>query len=603
MDVPKDMNIKALLAADDAQALLFGLAYLRLTSRIDRAWLLQNKSIKSEFETVDVPQYQVELEALFKRATAADEQLTTSQRNELFPQLIDMSILQVIKLARSMNSRFFLDSYLRSSDSLERLLISLADIQPTDTVLDPTFSRSELIFKIMMKNKAQSITAEAINEEFVAMGYIASLALGAENARLYTGEVLDDPQYFNGEQLQKFDKVVTMPPVGVKVEYTDNVADDKYNRFIFGVPSRKSADWAFVSNAVSSMNTAADSKTVIVVQDGALFRSGRDAIIRQEMINYDLIESVISLPNGTLGTTNTPVSILVLRLHKPDNMKEKIQFIKIDKGELSGSNSKEVKFDDAEIARITKYYQDKADIEGISKVVNNSQINKSELLVNKYVYSPYFNVDGQSIQFHHDKLEEMRTVPLNQIVEIGRGFNLTTKDENSDGKYKILKISDLGESIDYDQLSHFDLSNNVDIERYLIRKNDIVMSIRGNTQKMCLIEKCVSSVAINSNLVFLRVKAHHYDPKWLSLYLDSPLVKILLNKSSVGSTIAQIPIRDLEKLPVPVLDINEQLRMTTNYMKKNEKVEQMISQMRTEQSSLKKILYDQMNIIDTIELL
>ncbi|WP_125764669.1 N-6 DNA methylase [Companilactobacillus hulinensis] len=600
MDVPRKINIKALLTADDAQALLFGFAYLRFTGTIDRTWILQNKSLKTELKTVDVPEYQSELEALFDKVISADEQLTTSQRNDLFSQLIDMPIVHIIGLARSLNSRFSSDNYLRSTYSLEKLMLSLADIQPDDSVLDPTFSRSELIFRLMLHNRTQSITAEAINDEIVAMGYIASLILGATNTHLYTGEVLDDPQYFNGDYLQKFDKVVTVPPVGARMEYTDNVMDDKYNRFPFGVPSRKSADWAFVSNAVSSLNADPQSKAVVVVQDGALFRSGRDAIIRQNMIDYDLIESVISLPNGSIGTTTAPVSVLVLGMNKSDEMKNKIQFIKVEK---SGLNKKEIEFSDDEIKQITKWYRNKEDIEGISRIVSKNQINKSELLVNKYVYSPYFNVDGQSIQFHHDKLEAMKTIPLSQIAEIGRGFNLTTKDENRDGKYKIIKISDLKDEISYDRLSHFNLSGNADIERYLIRRNDIIMSIRGTISKMRLIEDDVSYIAINSNMVRLRVKSQNYDPQWLSLYLNSPLIKILLNKSSVGSTIAQIPVRDLENLPVPVLDIEEQLKMATNYMRENDKVEQIIAQMRDVQQTLKKNLYDQMNITDAVELL
>lgn len=600
MEVPK--TIKSMLSTEDTQSLIFSFVYLRLNAKIDRNWILKGKRLKSELETVDVPEYREEFQALFESAIAADEKLTTAERNELFSEMINIPILHLMGIGSRVHNQFR-NNLMDSKFSFEKLLISLADIKDCDRVLDPTFGFSELIFKLIMRNREQDITAEFIDERFVAMGYIAALGLGATHTKLYTGEVLDEPRYVKDGKLEQFDKVVSVPPIGQKMEYTESLVDDKYNRFPFGVPSRRSGDWAFVSNALSSLNEKPGSKAVIIVQDGALFRGGVDSIIRQKMIDYDVIETVISLPVGAIGTTSAPVSALVLTLNKPEKMHGKIQFINVEKDQLKAQNARSIEFTNEEINRITKWYHDKKDIEGISKIVSNDHIKNAKLLVGRYVHSTLYKVDGNDVQFHSDNLKKMKQVPLKDVVEITRGFNLTGREESTDGMYQIVKISDIKPKIDYNSLTYFNLSGKVDINRYLIRRNDIIMAIRGNINKLKLIDEAVYNVAINSNLVRLRLKSNKYDPMWLRLYLGSPLVQILLGNSSVGSTITQIPIHDLEQLPVPVLSLAEQRKMATDFIEKNQKVEAAMKELEMKQHAIKKKLYDEMNITGAVELL
>lgn len=600
MEVPK--TIKSMLSTEDTQSLIFSFVYLRLTSKIDRNWILKGKSLKSELDAVDVPDYRNEFNALFESAVTADERLTTEQRNELFNEMINIPILHLMGIGSRVRNQFR-TNLLNSKFSFEKLLVSLADVKSCDKVLDPTFGFSELIFKLIMNNPEQDITAEFIDERFVAMGYIAALGLGAVHTKIYTGEVLDEPRYVKDGKLEKFDKVITVPPIGQKMEYTENLFDDKYNRFPFGVPSRRSGDWAFVSNALSSLNEKPGSKAVIVVQDGALFHGGMDSIIRNKMIDYDVIETVVSLPAGSIGTSSAPVSALVLSLNKPEKMRGKIQFINVDKEQLQSQNTRTVEFNDDEIAQITKWYHDKKDIEGISKIVSTDHIQKSTLLVGRYVHSTLYKVDGNDVQFHSDNLKKMAKVPLNEVVDITRGFNLTGREESTDGMYQIIKISDIKPKIDYHSLTYFNLSGNADINRYLIRRNDIIMAIRGNINKIKLIDEAVYNVAINSNLVRLRLKTKKYDPMWLRLYLGSPLVQILLGNSSVGSTITQIPIRDLEQLPVPVISLDEQMKMADDFIEQNQKVEAAMQKLELKKRAIKKKLYDEMNITGAVELL
>ncbi|MFC6176228.1 N-6 DNA methylase [Companilactobacillus huachuanensis] len=497
----------------------------------------------------------------------------------------------------------FRNNPLNSKFSFENLLVSLADIKSCDKILDPTFGFSELIFKILLNNKEQKITAEFIDERFVAMGYIAALGLGATHTKLYTGEVLDEPMYVQDGKLEQFDKVITMPPIGQKLEYTDNVLDDKYNRFPFGIPSRKSGDWAFVSNAIAALNHNLGSKAVVVVRDGALFRGGMDSNIRQKMVDYDLIESIISLPVGAVEDAAISVSIIILTMNKPEKMRGKIQFINIDREMLSTKSLRSIEFTDEEIEQITKWYHDKKDVEGISKIVSNDHIKDTQLQVKRYVYSTLYRVNGRDVQFHSENLKDMKKVPLSEVVDITRGFNLTAKDETTDGMYQIIKITDIKDKINYHDLTYFNLSGNADVNRYLVQKNDIIMAIRGNINKIKWIDETVYNVAINSNLVRLRLKNDKYDPLWLRLYLNSPLVQILLGKSSVGSTITQIPIRDLEKLPVPVLCINAQRKMASDFMEKNDEINKAMNKLELERQEIGKKLYDEMNITGAIELL
>ncbi|WP_161485860.1 N-6 DNA methylase [Methanoculleus horonobensis] len=115
-----------------------------------------------------------------------------------------------------------------------------------------------------------------------------------------------------------FDCVISTPPwdLGGYGKERLKKTDAWWRRFPWGVPSGRSADWAFVQVAVSM---AGDGGRVgVVVDRSALNREGEDERIRSALIEENLIECAVLLPEQIytktqFQTCNDQCAILLLR--------------------------------------------------------------------------------------------------------------------------------------------------------------------------------------------------------------------------------------------------------------------------------------------------
>jgi len=115
-----------------------------------------------------------------------------------------------------------------------------------------------------------------------------------------------------------FDCVISVPPwnLGGYGKERLKKTDAWWRRFSWGVPSGRSADWAFVQVAISLAGE--QGRLGVVVDRSALNREGEDEKIRAAIIEDNLIDCVILLPEqictkAQFQTCNDQCAILLLR--------------------------------------------------------------------------------------------------------------------------------------------------------------------------------------------------------------------------------------------------------------------------------------------------
>ena len=122
------------------------------------------------------------------------------------------------------------------------------------------------------------------------------------------GDTLEDPLILDGGTPRKFDRILANPP------FSQN-----YSRATLKYPSRfrewcpetgKKADLMFVQHMLASLKT--DGVAATVMPHGVLFRSGKEKLIREILINDDVIEGIISLPSGLFYGTPIPACVIIL---------------------------------------------------------------------------------------------------------------------------------------------------------------------------------------------------------------------------------------------------------------------------------------------------
>ena len=158
------------------------------------------------------------------------------------------------------------------------------------------------------------------------------------NFTIANGDTLEDPQILKNGQIRKFDRVLANPPFW-----------QNYSRANMKFPSRfrewcpetsKKADLMFVQHMLASLK--GDGHMATIMPHGVLFRGGKEKLIRELLINDDVIEAIISLPKGLFYGTGIPACVLVCNKNKPDDLRNKVLFINADHEYVEGKNQTDI---------------------------------------------------------------------------------------------------------------------------------------------------------------------------------------------------------------------------------------------------------------------
>ena len=197
------------------------------------------------------------------------------------------------------------------------------------------------------------------------------------------GDTLRNPQFGDDKP---FDAIVSNPPYSVNWIGSEDPTLINDERFApAGVLAPKSkADFAFVLHALSFLSSKG--RAAIVCFPGIFYRGGAEQKIRQYLIDNNYVETVISLAPNIFFGTSIAVNILVLSKHKTDN---KTQFIDASSDDFYKKVTNNNILEKDHIEKIMKIFENKEDIEYISKSVDNGVIANENytLSVSSYVDS------------------------------------------------------------------------------------------------------------------------------------------------------------------------------------------------------------------------
>ena len=127
----------------------------------------------------------------------------------------------------------------------------------------------------------------------------------------------------------------------------------------------------------------------VVIDNGCLFRGGKEKTIRSKIIGEDLIETVILLPEKLFYNTGAPGAIIILNKNKPEFKKGKIQFINAStEFEQHPGVRKLNRLGEKNINKMVDAYKSSKEIEGFSKLIDKEKIKENDynLNVTLYVY-------------------------------------------------------------------------------------------------------------------------------------------------------------------------------------------------------------------------
>ena len=424
---------------------------------------------------------------------------------------------------------------------------------------------------------------------------------GINSADIRIGDVLTNPILKEDENiLKKYDSIIMAPPLCLAWKDKESqIINDKYSRFIYGLPGVANADWLFILSALKSLKE--EGKAVIITTLGSLFRAGAEENLRKKLIGFDYIETIIGFAGGLLTNTAIPCAMMVINMNKSQDMKNKIQFINADEIYENVRRGKRILNDD-NINTILDIYRGKNNIDGVSEIVSLENIEGGNLLPSRYVVKTEFNSSEYGkVKIHLDKLNASKK--LGEIGTFYRGINVTSKNvQDSNGKYKIINLADIKEGeLDVDLLPTYSIENNARVEAYKVEAGDIIISNKGAT-KICIIPEHEGDVLISQNFIGIRVKSS-YNPEYIKEFLESPIGEYLIDSRKTGTAVAMINVKDLKEIPIVEMSLEDQNKIIDEYIEKEKRLKKEMEELQHKLENLKFDLYDKMTIKDTFNII
>ncbi len=183
----------------------------------------------------------------------------------------------------------------------------------------------------------------------------------------------------DGHQDRKFDYMITNPPFGVSwksdEDFVKNEAKDSNGRFSIGTPRTSDGSLLFLQHLIHKMDVN-NSRIGIIFNGSPLFNGDAgsgESEIRKWILENDLLESIIQLPDQMFFNTGITTYIWILTNNKSSKKRGKVQLIdasKIFKNMKKNLGDKGKYISDEQINEINQLYNSDKENE-FCKIYNN----------------------------------------------------------------------------------------------------------------------------------------------------------------------------------------------------------------------------------------
>ncbi len=268
------------------------------------------------------------------------------------------------------------------------LIAELLDPQPGDSICDPACGSGSLLMKCGRKVLANHGSKQYALYGQEAIGSTWSLAKmnmflhGEDNHKIEWGDTIRNPKLLdkNGD-LMLFDIVTANPPFSLDRWGHDDAANDKFGRFKRGLPPKTKGDYAFILHMIETLKPGWSSthggRMGVVVPHGVLFRGSSEGKIRKQLIDENLLDAVIGLPEKLFYGTGIPAAVLVFKKNK-DN--ERVLFIDASREFKSGKNQNQLSVEN--IQKIVDVYRARESVDKYAYLATLDEIQENDYNLN-----------------------------------------------------------------------------------------------------------------------------------------------------------------------------------------------------------------------------
>jgi type I restriction enzyme M protein len=216
--------------------------------------------------------------------------------------------------------------------TLVHLMTQLLDVQPGDSVYDPTCGSGGMLLSAAEELRRQGKEHRTLRlygqERNLTTSAIARMNLflhGIEDFEIVRGDTLAAPAFTDGDRLRRFDVVFANPPYSIKAWDRAAWTADPWGRNRYGTPPQGRADYAFWQHILASLDSTTG-RCAILFPHGVLFRD-EERDMRRRIVADDVVEAVIGLGPNLFYNSPMEACIVICRSRKAGDRAGKILLI------------------------------------------------------------------------------------------------------------------------------------------------------------------------------------------------------------------------------------------------------------------------------------
>jgi type I restriction enzyme M protein len=320
---------------------------------------------------------------------------------------------------------------------VSELLARLVKPEENDRIYDPTCGSGSLLIRVVnqVPSRKVAIYGQERNGQTHSLSKMNMFLHGIDDAKIEWGDTLANPLHLEDGQLMKFQVIVANPPfsldkwamgfageVNSDSKFKMEASLDPYRRFEWGAPPTSKGDYAFIQHMLYSLSETG--RMAVILPHGVLFRGASEGKIRKEIIQHNLLDAVIGLPEGLFFGTGIPACIMVF---KKNRTKQQVLFIDASAEGNYEKEKNQNKLREQNISKIIDTYDKYETIDKYSYVATMDEINENDYNLNIPRYVDTFEEEEQvdmdvvkgNIGRIQKELQEVETQMAKYLEELG----------------------------------------------------------------------------------------------------------------------------------------------------------------------------------------
>jgi type I restriction enzyme M protein len=362
-------------------------------SKAMKALAERNPELKDVFENVDFVQFTTNREnAEILRQLV--ELFSAKPLNHVSPDILGDAYEWILKYFAPQKAK---EGEVYTAREVIKLIVEMLDPKSGESVYDPACGSGGMLISsyqhvedVLGRSEAEKVFlfGQEANHKTIALAKMNLYIHDIRNAQLTLGDTLLYPKFKEAEGIKRFDMVIANPPWNQDGYDEEILKKGEFwkERFRYGFTPRQSADWAWIEHMLASANDKTG-RVGVVIDNGCLFRGGKEKATRTGILNADLIEAVILLPEKLFYNTGAPGAIIVLNKNKPKERKGKVFFINASKEYQQHPEIRKLnQLGDDHLRKIVKANREFTNDDGFSKIVEIEKIKDNDYNLNVTLY-------------------------------------------------------------------------------------------------------------------------------------------------------------------------------------------------------------------------